>query len=217
MSVTVLVVCTGNICRSAAGERLLRARLTQSAPTADVQVSSAGTHGLTGRPIDEPTAVALRELGIDAGGHQARRLDTLMLGAADLILTATVGQRAIILDAEPQLLARTFTLREFARLAGSVPSSPASVTSEQQLRSRVALVAGRRGYGDASGPPDNDIGDPFGGSLKAARTAAAEVAAAVDAILAGLELAGANGVDANNVDANGVDTNGPVTVARHRA
>ncbi|MFN2560552.1 MAG: low molecular weight phosphatase family protein, partial [Jatrophihabitans sp.] len=45
----VLFVCTGNVCRSPLAERLMRARL---APGLPVAVSSAGTMGLSGYPID---------------------------------------------------------------------------------------------------------------------------------------------------------------------
>jgi protein-tyrosine phosphatase len=77
VSFTVLVICTGNICRSPLAERLLRARI---ATDADIRVESAGTHGLTGRPIDRDSATALRELGVDPDGHEARRLDLRILG-----------------------------------------------------------------------------------------------------------------------------------------
>ncbi|STJ59829.1 phosphotyrosine-protein phosphatase [Escherichia coli] len=43
---SILVVCTGNICRSPIGERLLRKRLP------GVKVKSAGVHGLVKHPAD---------------------------------------------------------------------------------------------------------------------------------------------------------------------
>ena len=43
---SILVVCTGNICRSPMGERLLRQQLPGK------QVSSAGIFGLEGHPAD---------------------------------------------------------------------------------------------------------------------------------------------------------------------
>ncbi len=184
---TVLVICTGNICRSPLGERMLRAVVPAGA---DVVVTSAGTHGLTGRPIDHDSAIALRELGIEPDGHRARRLDLRLLGAADLILTATLAHRGIVLAAEPLLLTKAFTLREFGRLATLPPQLPSvagPVPTVTELRARVAAVAARRGQGEAV--VNDDIADPYGGSLKAARTAAAEIAAATTAIAAGLGFA----------------------------
>lgn len=43
---SILVVCTGNICRSPIGERLLRKRLP------GVKVKSAGVHGLVKHPAE---------------------------------------------------------------------------------------------------------------------------------------------------------------------
>ena len=54
---SILTVCTGNICRSPAVERLLTRKL---GPT--VSVSSAGTHALVGHPIAEPMASLLRNM-----------------------------------------------------------------------------------------------------------------------------------------------------------
>ncbi|GMA87571.1 hypothetical protein GCM10025868_28210 [Angustibacter aerolatus] len=48
----VLVVCTGNVCRSPLVERLLRQRLGTDA----VDVSSAGTQALVGEPMTDPAA-----------------------------------------------------------------------------------------------------------------------------------------------------------------
>ena len=53
---SILAVCTGNVCRSPAVERLLASKL---GPT--VRVSSAGTHALVGHPISEPMAALLLE------------------------------------------------------------------------------------------------------------------------------------------------------------
>ena len=55
---SILVVSTGNVCRSPAAERLLQQRL---GPT--VTVESAGTFGLVGEPIAAPMAQLLAERG----------------------------------------------------------------------------------------------------------------------------------------------------------
>ena len=206
MPFRVLFVCTGNICRSPAAELLMRARVS---PDADVHVSSAGTHGLVGYGVDGPTEVALRELGIDPSGHQARRLDTRMITAADLVLTATMNQRSIVLQSEPMMMSRVFTLREFARMAQwadqerPAPADHAGPTdqadqanqanrAEPAVRAdpldRVAMIARLRGTHGPAGPRENDIADPFGASVNTARAVVAEIAAAVDFTVAGLDL-----------------------------
>ena len=57
---SILVVCTGNICRSPVGERLLRSRLP------DMKVDSAGIAALTGEAADPVMAETAREKPLPA-------------------------------------------------------------------------------------------------------------------------------------------------------
>jgi protein-tyrosine phosphatase len=161
---------------------LLRSRVADL----PIDVSSAGTGGLSGHDMDGPSAYAVRELGIDTSSHVARRLTLDMIRAADLILTADSGHRSIIVQQEPLVFRRTFTIREFARLGaglGPLGDEP----TPQRLRARVAEVAGQRGLVE---PGADDIGDPLGGNLDVARAAVATIATAVDGALAALGLVG---------------------------
>jgi protein-tyrosine phosphatase len=186
MSFEVLFVCTGNICRSPAAERLFRAGLRTGAL---LTVTSAGTSGLTGYPIDGRTARALQELGIDTDGHRARRVERQMLRASDLVLTAAIEHRAAVLRAEPSLLSRAFTLREFGRLsAESNEARPSVAPTDAELRTRVAAIARQRGLAGPAGPAENDIADPYGAPLEIARATVAQILQEVGVALAGLGL-----------------------------
>ncbi len=186
MSFAVLFVCTGNICRSPAAERMFKARSTAEVL---LDVTSAGTSGLTGRPIDGPTARALQELGIDPDWHRARRMDSEMLLASDLILTAAVEHRSEVLLTEPSLLAKTFTLREFARLAWEAPEArPVGVPADEGLRARVAAIARQRAYTRRPRPGEYDIADPYGKPLKVARETVAQISHRIDIAVTELGL-----------------------------
>lgn len=76
----VLVVCTGNICRSPVGERLLRRML----PT--LNVDSAGTFGLTGKPADATACQVAAGYGLSLDGHIARKFTADIAREYDLIL-----------------------------------------------------------------------------------------------------------------------------------
>ena len=82
----ILVICTGNICRSPMAEGLLRQRIAQRSGGSTVRVHSAGTHGLDGEPATPHAVRAAAEMGVDITTHRARSLDREMVTRADLIL-----------------------------------------------------------------------------------------------------------------------------------
>ena len=166
-------------------ERLFRSRVDTAAP---VVSSSAGVNGLAGHPMDGPSAQALRELGGDPQGHVAQRLRAVQAAAADLILTAEVSQRSVIVQSEPLAFRRAFTLREFGRLGAGL-GRLADAPTVQELRTRVAAVARQRGLVVSVTPGDDDIADPFRAPADVARMVGSQVSDAVDAIIAVLGLA----------------------------
>lgn len=76
----ILVICTGNICRSPAGERLLRRALP------GVTVDSAGVAGLPGHPADSMMQAVCEAGGITLDGHLSRPVTPAMLRQYDLLL-----------------------------------------------------------------------------------------------------------------------------------
>lgn len=88
----ILMVCTGNICRSPMAEELLRQRLlVKERP---IEVSSAGTHAVVGAPAD-PMAdeLLLHQCGITISKHRARQLTQELIFSVDLILTMDIQQQ----------------------------------------------------------------------------------------------------------------------------
>ena len=84
----ILMVCTGNICRSPSAEALLRHRLAQ-AGLDDWHVASAGTWGLKGHAASQHAVAVLAERGIDLTGHRARKITRAMVEWAGLVLVMT--------------------------------------------------------------------------------------------------------------------------------
>ena len=160
----VLMVCTGNICRSPMAELILTKRIAEAVPheSARFRVHSAGTYGLAGHPIDARAARAIHRLGIDATGFTARELGDAMLTGADVVLTATRDHRATSVTMAPRTARRTFTVREFGRLCAGVDA--AGLPDDDvvaRARDIVRAAGDRRGLVPAS-YEDDEIADPYG-------------------------------------------------------
>lgn len=176
---TVVCVCTGNVARSPAAERLLGAALGDQ-----VRVGSAGTSALVGRGIDPPMAELVAAAGHDTTGFVARQVTPALLRAADLVLTLTREHRASTVDLAPATVRRTFTLREYARLLGELDPDllPAGSTAVRAEAS-VPLAAARR---RRAGADEDDVADPYGRSAATYAAAFAAIEQAVAGIAAAL-------------------------------
>lgn len=175
----ILVVCTGNVCRSPYAELALKHRLRAT----DVSVESAGTDALVGQPTHPRTLELLARRGIDGSGLLARDLARDQVLEADLVLTAERSHRAQVLDLAPAALRRTFTLRQFARLLSSTTETP-PVTSVTDLVQRAGRARAR------SGPVASeldDVQDPWGGPRKLFDAMARQLDEVVDVVSRALD------------------------------
>lgn len=90
----VLVVCTGNICRSPMGAVVLRERVLAAGLGELVEIGSAGTSDEEhGNPIDRRARAVLAEAGYPVPAHRAHQVTAEELGRYDLALAMT-GQHA---------------------------------------------------------------------------------------------------------------------------
>ncbi|MGK8209019.1 low molecular weight protein-tyrosine-phosphatase [Burkholderia cenocepacia] len=100
----ILVVCTGNICRSPIGEGLLRSRLP------DIEIASAGTSALVGESADDFAVAVSAESGIDLSAHRAQQLTAALVLGADVVLTMEARHKRAIVERYPFALGRVFQL-----------------------------------------------------------------------------------------------------------
>ena len=104
MFTNVLMVCTGNICRSPYAEYALAAK----AP--GVSVSSAGLSALVDEGADTTGVEVARERGVDMTPHVARQLNTAKVAGSDLVLVMDDEHLRRLLKRYPEARGKTFKL-----------------------------------------------------------------------------------------------------------
>jgi protein-tyrosine-phosphatase len=108
----VLLVCTGNTCRSPMAEGILKALLAELG-ISNVNVSSAGIGAMDGMQATPFAIEAARHWGIDISSHKARFINKKMIQESDLILAMSTEHVDAILRKDPQAQRKTFLLKGF--------------------------------------------------------------------------------------------------------
>lgn len=126
MTYRVLMVCTGNICRSAIAEVVLQQRCNGG----DIEVDSAGISAEeSGNPMDSRAVRVLRQAEYEIPSHQARQIGPEDLDRFDLILAMTHGhyrgvQRLAERTGRPLRDGQLRMYRSFDPTAGSAQDVP---------------------------------------------------------------------------------------------
>jgi protein-tyrosine phosphatase len=97
----ILFVCTGNISRSYLAKELLNYQIRLK-KISDINVSSAGTAGLTGSPADPKMVEYLRLKGIQTDYHRAEEICEDHIRWAHLILVMEDRHLSIIRERWPE-------------------------------------------------------------------------------------------------------------------
>lgn len=184
----VLVVCTGNVCRSPIVEWTLADRRLGGGGR--FRVSSAGRAAIDGAAIDREAERAARDAGLAPRPHRARLLRADLVESAELVLALDRDARASAVRLVPRASAYAFTLVEFRRLVTDVAASGRRV----DLDDLVGVVAARRGL--LVPPPEagyDDISDPYGGPPRLYATVVSRMLSEVDQVVEALSTIAGKG------------------------
>jgi protein arginine phosphatase len=113
-SFMIVLVCTGNTCRSPMAEALLKKRIAdrlrcrvQELDDRGIVIMSAGISAQPGSRSAAEAIQTMQERGLDLTHHESQPLSDRIVRFADVILTMTRGHRDTILehfpDAEPRV------------------------------------------------------------------------------------------------------------------
>jgi protein-tyrosine phosphatase len=159
---SILVVCTGNVCRSPIAEGMVRSILHTRFGDAAPSVASAGTAGWVGSAADPSSIAAAAELGIDISAHRARQLRADDVRSAELVLAMASEHRDAASRLLPGTVGRIFTLKELVRLLEDLPQPSSSGRPEDVLAAQVSAAHGSRFGAIRDRRRDEDVMDPLG-------------------------------------------------------
>ncbi|HOU21152.1 MAG: low molecular weight protein arginine phosphatase [Kiritimatiellae bacterium] len=130
----VLVVCTGNTCRSPMAAGWLNRKLADKGWIAE----SAGVAAWRGSPASPEAVEAMREIGVDISAHLSRGLTHEMVAGADIVLAATEGHRRELEQRFPDSAGKLFLLDGFG--AGPAHDVPDPIGSSMDVYRHVRDV-----------------------------------------------------------------------------
>lgn len=133
----ILFVCTGNICRSAMAEQLLRRYAAERG--LPLEAASAGVAAEPYYEVPEPVRRLLAAEGVTPFSHKARLATREVLRWADQILVMTAAHHDFILERYPEFASRTRLLREAAGFGEQDVEDPMGRPDEVYARSLAAI------------------------------------------------------------------------------
>jgi protein-tyrosine-phosphatase len=108
----ILIVCTGNLCRSPMAQGMLRQRLSEEGLDANYRVLSAGVWAVDDNPASANAVDVMAERGIDITGHIAHTITANDVAEAELILVMAREHAQVIQNTWPQYRWKVHRLSE---------------------------------------------------------------------------------------------------------
>jgi len=119
----ILVVCTGNACRSPMAEGFLKKHLKAEE---SFEIVSAGTSAIDGLAPTPTAILVMKELDIDISAYSSTAFSGALAKAADIILVMADIHKNFVIEAVPDIGKKVFLYKEFAK-AGVVENKDKNI------------------------------------------------------------------------------------------
>ncbi|WP_430868574.1 hypothetical protein [Demequina aurantiaca] len=148
----ILMVCTGNICRSPTMHYLAAQEWGSAA-----LVTSAGTHAETGMDVPTPMRRSASAAGLTIPSHRPTQLNAELIDQSDLVLVATQSHLTWIADELGRVPSHVFGFKQATDLALRAARPPGDSPAER-LASAAATL---RTQNDIAPAPLRSLDDPW--------------------------------------------------------
>ncbi len=109
----ILLVCTGNTCRSAMAGGLFEKAIDDDG-VGCLNVDTAGINVYMSTPASDNAVKVMEEMDIDISDHMSRQITKEDIEEADLVLVMTSSHRNTLIDLYPQHSGKIYTFPEYA-------------------------------------------------------------------------------------------------------
>lgn len=137
----ILFVCTGNTCRSAMAEGLMKKAIAERG-LADVSAASCGTGASVFFRVPPLVLQLMREAGADIVGHRSTQVDQTLVDRADLILVMENAHKEYIALCFPQSRNKMYLLKEYVHAGGDTEITDPIGGSEEMYAGVARELAG---------------------------------------------------------------------------
>lgn len=108
----IMFICTGNICRSAMADWLMKKKLQERNIT-NIKIYSSGIFAMQNDISTDEAIEVMEEYGVDLKNHRATPTIKSNIKEMDLILCMTISHKQTLINQYPDLKDKIFTLKEY--------------------------------------------------------------------------------------------------------
>lgn len=108
----IMFICTGNICRSAMAEGILKKFAHDK--KINVEVYSCGIYAEDGEYATYNAIEAAKCYDVDISNHRATHISNSKIQEMDIILCATTSHKNMVRAMYPELANKVYTMKEYA-------------------------------------------------------------------------------------------------------
>lgn len=111
---TIIMLCTGNVCRSPMAEKLVKHALdAEDSPLKEINVISAGVAAGYGEPASSNSIRALKKVGLVLNHHKSQPITGDLLDRAFAVFGMTHSHLDVLQAYHPEIDTRLHLFREF--------------------------------------------------------------------------------------------------------